>query len=52
MTEKYEYCSTVPRTFVQDCSYGLVKLTDLWITSLFFDLNNKFINGSFAFSPG
>ena len=20
MTEKYEYCSTVPRTFVQDCS--------------------------------
>ena len=24
----------------------------LWITSLLFDLNNKFINGSFAFSPG
>ena len=21
MTEKYEYCSTVPRTFVQDCRY-------------------------------
>ena len=21
ITEKYEYCSTVPRTFVQDCSY-------------------------------
>ena len=21
LTEKYEYCSTVPRTFVQDCSY-------------------------------
>jgi len=20
MTEKYEYCSIVPRTFVQDCS--------------------------------
>ena len=20
MTERYEYCSTVPRTFVQDCS--------------------------------
>ena len=20
-TEKYEYCSTVPRTFVQDCSF-------------------------------
>ena len=23
MTEKYEYCSTVPRTFVQDCRYCL-----------------------------
>ena len=21
-SEKYEYCSTVPRTFVQDCSYS------------------------------
>ena len=21
MTEKYEYCSTVPRTFVQNCSF-------------------------------
>jgi len=27
MTEKYEYCSTVPRTFVQDCSCAyLVRL--------------------------
>ena len=25
---------------------------DLWITSLLFDLNREFINGSFAFSPG
>ena len=25
---------------------------DLWITSLLFDLNYEFINGSFAFSPG
>ena len=24
----------------------------LWITSLLFDLNYEFINGSFAFSPG
>ena len=23
MTEKYAYCSTVPRTFVQDCSFPL-----------------------------
>ena len=22
MTEKYEYCSTVPRTFVQDCRFN------------------------------
>ena len=29
-----------------------LKLTDLWITSLLFDLNYKFINGSFAFTPG
>ena len=29
-----------------------LKLTDLWITSLLFDLNDKFINGSFAFSRG
>ena len=28
------------------------KLTDLWITSLLFDLKYKSINGSFAFSPG
>ena len=24
MTEKYEYCSTVPRTFVQDCTFNKV----------------------------
>ena len=29
-----------------------LKLTDLWITSLLFDLNYNFINWSFAFSPG
>ena len=29
-----------------------LKLTDLWITRLLFDLNDKFINDSFAFSPG
>ena len=27
------------------------ELTDLWNTSLLFNLNYKFINGSFAFSP-
>ena len=29
-----------------------LKLTDLWVTSLLFDLNYKFINWSFAFRPG
>ena len=29
-----------------------VKLTELWNTSLLFDLNYTFINGSLAFSPG
>ena len=33
-------------------SYGSPKLTDLWITSLLFDFNHKFINKSYAFSPG
>ena len=28
------------------------KLTDLWITSLLFDLNYKFINRFSSFSPG
>ena len=29
-----------------------LKLTELWTTSLLFDLNYKYINGSLAFSPG
>ena len=29
-----------------------LKWTDLWNTSVLFDLNYKFINESFAFSPG
>ena len=29
-----------------------IRLTELWNTSLLFDLNHKFINGSLAFSPG
>ena len=29
-----------------------LKLTELWNTSLVFDLNYEFINGSLAFSPG
>ena len=27
MTEKYEYCITVPRTFVHDCSYAVLSLS-------------------------
>ena len=33
-------------------SYGSRQLTDLWITSLLFDLHYKRINWSYAFSPG
>ena len=29
-----------------------LKLTELWNTSLLFDLNYRYINGSLAFSPG
>ena len=29
-----------------------LKLTELWNTSIFFDLNYDFIDESFAFSPG
>ena len=29
MTEKYEYCSTVPRIFVHDCSSEIGELPDL-----------------------
>ena len=29
-----------------------LKLTELWNTSLLFDLHYKFINGNLAFSPG
>ena len=33
-------------------SHMCLKLTDLYITSLLFDLSYKFISVSFAFSPG
>ena len=32
MTEKYEYCSTVARTFVQDCSF--MKSNTVYVASL------------------
>ena len=38
--------------FPQKSHERALKLTDLWITSLSFDINYKYINGSFAFSPG
>ena len=37
------------KTYMNQCG---LKLTDLWITTSLFDLNYKFINGSFVFSPG
>ena len=38
--------------FPQKSHECALKLTDLWITSLLFNLKYKFIDGSFAFSPG
>ena len=41
----------IKKPFPQESHECALKLTDLRITSLLFDLNNKFINESFAFSP-
>ena len=50
MTEKYEYCSGVPRTFVQDCSYlgvGELELTFFfpfsWTFSQFYSSSLKHV---------
>ena len=37
--------------FLQKSHECALKLTELWNTSLLFDLNYKFVNGSLAFSP-
>ena len=42
----------ITQPFPQKSHECALKLTDLWIKSLLFDLNYKFINWSFAFSPG
>ena len=44
--------SKITQPFPQKSREFALKLSDLWITSLLFDLNKKFINGSFAFSLG
>ena len=44
--------SKITYRFPQKSHECALKLTDLRITSLLFDLKYKFINGSFAFSPG
>ena len=46
------FLSKITWPFSQKSHECALKLTDLWNTSLLFDLNYKFINGSFAFSPG
>ena len=48
----YSIHSKITYPFPQKSHECALKLTDLWITSLLFDLKYKFINGSFAFSPG
>ena len=40
MTEKCEYCSTVPRTFVQDCS--LIITRSVWYRVVLFMLNQHY----------
>ena len=39
MTEKYEYCSTVPRTFVQDCRLLTMSRKSDHVTPLLFQLH-------------
>ena len=39
MTEKYEYCSTVPRTFVQDCRLVTMSGKSDHVTPLLFQLH-------------
>ena len=39
MTEKYEYCSTVPRAFVQDCRLVTVSRKSDHVTPLLFQLH-------------
>ena len=31
MTEKYEYCSMMPMTFVQDCRTGFMEQIQVWL---------------------
>ena len=40
MTEKYEYCSTIPRTFVQDCS--LIITRSVWYRVVLFMLSQHY----------
>ena len=47
-----DYFSLKSLPFPQKSHERALKLTDLWTTSFLFDLNYKFINGSFAFSTG
>ena len=46
------FFSLKTQPFPQKVYKAALKLTDLWITRLLFDLNYKFINRSFASSPG
>ena len=45
------FFSKITQPFPQKSHECALKLTELWNTRLLFDLNNKFINGSLAFSP-
>ena len=46
------FLSKITQPFPEKSHECALKLTELWNTSLLFDLSYKFINGSLAFSPG
>ena len=46
------FFSKNPLAFPSKSHERALKLTELWNTSLLFDLNYEFINGSLAFSAG
>ena len=43
MTGKYAYCSTVPRTFVQDCRFTFSQSVDHYGLYVYVLFGNRFI---------
>ena len=49
MTEKYEYCSTVPRTSVQDCRLVTMSRKSDHVTPLLFQLHRLLVDQRIEF---